>query len=665
MSVRRSPARAWLIAGIATTALIAATDGLLLEATRGGFGNGFSGVLLDTFALRAGYFALTGALGALVLSLSWCALVPLCRRTGQSPARSLAVCVLAGLSAAAWADVVIYQIHTVVGAVVTPGVVRELAGATRGSVASTLALVTSFSDASTVAMGVLAVGAVLTLILCAVVVRIVDRIAARRGDRVAALGFPRTRTLALLAGVLAAGCAAGLAHRSPLATQLRAAVEPQPTAMLFIGLTNRLTDFDRDGSGWLSLPPDPAPFDAQVHGYALDLPGNGIDENRLAGDLPAGTRPPEPVAVPRTPPPGRPHVLVIYLESFRYDVLGLEYEGSLVTPFLDSLARESASSQRMFVHSPYTARSRAQLFGGSLDPRPGQRTWIDDFQDLGYRVAHFSGQDDSFADSEPLLGIERADVFYDARADTALRTSRSTTPASLQVSWKVLLRRVESFLAEPRDEPLFLYVNIVDTHYPYHHAELDSLVPGTPVDRSGIRSRNREQVWRTYLNAVANVDLSARELVSAFRTAIEGAPHAIVVTGDHGQSFYEDGFLGHGHRLDRRQTQVPLIVHGLGGLWPEPLGAADLRGMLLRSLGQPGATRPEFRPDPERRLLQYMPNLERPERIAWRSADDAVVYDFAAGTAHREDGTRVALDDPEVTALIRAWEALRVAGIGR
>jgi arylsulfatase A-like enzyme len=336
-----------------------------------------------------------------------------------------------------------------------------------------------------------------------------------------------------------------------------------------------------------------------------------------------------------------------------------------VTPFLDSLARESASSQRMFVHSPYTARSRAQLFGGSLDPRPGQRTWIDDFQDLGYRVAHFSGQDDSFADSEPLLGIERADVFYDARADTALRTSRSTNPASLQVSWKVLLRRVASFLAEPRDEPLFLYVNIVDTHYPYHHAELDSLVPGTPVDRSGIRSRNREQVWRTYLNAVANVDLSARELVSAFRTAIEGAPHAIVVTGDHGQSFYEDGFLGHGHRLDRRQTQVPLIVHGLGGLWPEPLGAADLRGMLLRSLGQPGATRPEFRPDPERRLLQYMPNLERPERIAWRSADDAVVYDFAAGTAHREDGTRVALDDPEVTALIRAWEALRVAGIGR
>jgi hypothetical protein len=60
-----------------------------------------------------------------------------------------------------------------------------------------------------------------------------------------------------------------------------------------------------------------------------------------------------------------------------------------------------------------------------------------------------------------------------------------------------------------------------------------------------------------------------------------------------------------------------------------------------------------------------MPNLERPERIAWRSADDALVYDFAAGTAHREDGTRVALDDPEVTALIRAWEALRVAGIGR
>ena len=654
--------RGWLITGIASTTLIAAADGVLLEVTRGGFGNGFGGVLLDTIALRTGYFALTGALDGWLLLLVWCGLVPLCRWAGQPPARSLALCALAGLVGATWAHVVTYQIHTIIGAVVTPGVVRELAGTTDPSAAHASTLVTLLTDASAVATGVLVAGAALTLILLVCVLRIVDRLADRRRAAAAALGFPRTRDLALTAAALGVGCAVVLAQPTPFAAQLRAAVERQPTALLLTTLTNRLTDFDRDGSGWLSLPRAPAPFDPQIHGYARDLPGNDLDEDQLAGDLPADARPPEPISVPETAPSRRPHVLVIYLESFRYDVLGLEHDGQSVTPFLDSLARESTSSQRMFVHSPYTARSRAQLFGGVLEPLPNQRTWIDDFQALGYRVAHFSGQDDSFSDSEALLGVERADVFYDARSDTALRTSRSTAPASLQVSWKVLLRRVESFLADWHEQPLFLYVNLVDTHYPYHHDELDALVPGTPVDRSGIRSHNREQVWQTYLNAVANVDLAARKLVSAFHEAVEAEAHVILVTGDHGQSFYEDGFLGHGHRLGPRQTQVPLIVQGVGGHWPEPLGAADLRGLLLRSLDQTGATHPELRPDPERRIFQYMPSLDRPDRIAWRAADGALVYEFAAGTAHREDGTLVPLDDPEVVALIRAWEALRVAG---
>ena len=224
----------------------------------------------------------------------------------------------------------------------------------------------------------------------------------------------------------------------------------------------------------------------------------------------------------------------------------------------------------------------------------------------------------------------------------------------------MLLRRVESFLANRGDEPLFLYVNIVDTHYPYHHSELDALLPGEPVDRSGIRSHNREQVWRTYLNAAANVDRAAGKLVAAFRGAIGGADHVVLVTADHGQTFYEDGPLGHGHQLDRRQTQVPLIAWGLGGSWPEPIGASDLRGLLLGSLDAPRAAHPEFAVDPQRRLLQYMPNLERPDRIAWRSANDAIVYDFALGRAQREDGTAVELDDPEVIELIHAWEALRL-----
>jgi arylsulfatase A-like enzyme len=353
-------------------------------------------------------------------------------------------------------------------------------------------------------------------------------------------------------------------------------------------------------------------------------------------------------------------VLVIYLESFRYDLIGLDRDGTPITPFLVKLAKQGARSHQAFVHSPYTVRSRAQLFGGTLTPTAGQRTWIDDFNELGYRTGHFSGQDDSFGESEALLGVARADVFYDARRDTAQRTSRSTSAASLQISWKLLLERVDGFLDPLGEAPVFLYVNIVDTHYPYHHDQLDPLLPGEPVDRSTIRAYNREQVWRTYENSAANVDLASKQVVEAFRRAIGSDEHIILVTADHGQAFYEKGALGHGHELDRDQTQVPLIVWGGGGRWPEPIGAADLRGLLLGALDAAQPTAPRFEVEPGRRVFQYLPNLERPDRIAFRRADGSTIYDFELGRAHTEDGLSLSEDTPEVVELIRTWEMLRV-----
>ncbi|MGZ8999323.1 MAG: hypothetical protein ACXW2T_10770, partial [Allosphingosinicella sp.] len=45
------------------------------------------------------------------------------------------------------------------------------------------------------------------------------------------------------------------------------------------------TDFDRDGYSWFSHPIDLQPFDGSRHPYALDIPGNGVDEDGFGGDL--------------------------------------------------------------------------------------------------------------------------------------------------------------------------------------------------------------------------------------------------------------------------------------------------------------------------------------------------------------------------------------------
>ena len=46
-----------------------------------------------------------------------------------------------------------------------------------------------------------------------------------------------------------------------------------------------LRDADRDGYGVFAIQYDPAPFDSTRHPLALDIPGNGIDEDGYGGDL--------------------------------------------------------------------------------------------------------------------------------------------------------------------------------------------------------------------------------------------------------------------------------------------------------------------------------------------------------------------------------------------
>jgi hypothetical protein len=245
---------------------------------------------------------------------------------------------------------------------------------------------------------------------------------------------------------------------------------------------------------------------------------------------------------------------------------------------------------------------------------------------------------------------------------------------SLQVSWKTLLARVTDYLRKVDvRRPLFLYANIVDTHFPYHHREIDDILGVPPLRRREIRSDRAERVFRAYANTAANVDRAAEALVAAWRARIGDADHAILVLADHGEAFYEEGALGHGYSLSPSESRVPLIVWGIGGEWPEPIAPTDIRGLLRRNLrvernGSPPRAR--FVPDPARSILQFAPRARRPGVIALRRVDDTWSYDFAKNRFERiaGDGSRERLDPGEHPALFRelvwSWETLRLAEAG-
>jgi len=662
----------WRAALLLCVVLLTLTETLLLGAGTGFLTNGFNSAHIDSLALVLLFLPASLLLDLWLVLCIWLLAIPLLRAVSRSPGQVFVGAFLAGAGLPVAFATASYNVYAVLGDMFSLVVSRQFSGLGLSDLA--LEAIQEFPYAPLFAIG----GLVASLAALELTRRIEERYAGEVLIPPAPSGRRLLQGVALLCVLNAIAMGAVAATLS----DLRFGFEGKVSGRLFAGLLDRITDLDQDGFGLLQRPLDPAPLDASVQPYAIDVPGNARDEDELAGDHPldfvlAGL----PGSEPAPPSDGgqRPHLLLIYLESFRSDLLEWRVGGREVTPFLRRLAQDGSAAAHAYTHSPWTLDSRDQLFTGRLVATPGAPTLIDDFVSRGYRVAYFSGQDESYGNSETRLGATRADAFYDARQDIGRRTTRSTAPVALQVSWRTLYERVTDYLKITRDpRPLFLYVNIVDTHFPYWHSEIDDLLGVAPLPRSEIRAGNAEHVREAYANTAANVDRTAARIVEAFRAHVGAARHGILVTADHGQALYDDGLLGHGQSLDVELTRVPFILWGIGGDWPEPIAPSDVRGLLLEHLGRegrpPGARarasdvpRARFVADPERRVFQYVPGVERPSVIGLQGIEDRLEYDFGRGRLMRvdPDGVRHRLDLARHPGLLRElvwrWEALHAA----
>ena len=664
MSSRAGFRGAWMILVATSVLLVSLVDALLLEISRTFFTAGYNTVYLAGAGPIAAFVTSSLLVDLCLVTGIWAVLLALIAGRRGSVLQQLVIVTLVSLAVPLSIDFVRYQLALALGRV-SFAVLWEISGAAPRQALSEAAL-----QAGPLLLVLLAAIAGSTALVWAV-----GRVEQARGWGRASV-LPGARGFAkVFAGLLVAS-AFVLIGSAQSAPRLYAGLATKPSASLLVSLIQLASDVDRDGFGLLSRPADPAPFDRERHPYALDVAGNGRDENGLAGDRPEG------VAALRSWPAGpveaahsrRPNFLLVYLESFRADRLGARRNGREITPFLNALARDGTSSERAYVNSPYTLWSRAQLYGGALHPRYGQTTLVDDFKQLGYTVAHLSGQDDSFGRSIELLGLDRVDYLYDARQDSARRTSRSTSAGSLQISWKLLLERVDEYLdGYDGDRPLFLYVNLVDTHFPYTHDELDDLLGVAPLSRYDISLANAEAVRAAYDNTAANVDVAIQRIVERFREAVAGDDHAILVASDHGQGLFERDFLGHGQALSDDQTRTPFVLFGVGGDWPEPLGMTDVRGLLLENLFVPrgdALPRARFVPDPERRIFHFVAQIHHPRIIGLRSLEGLTSFhlDDAKLEIFDTDGSQRVLDEPgqkrAFENLIWTWEATRAAAEG-
>ena len=189
----------------------------------------------------------------------------------------------------------------------------------------------------------------------------------RRGAGLADMAPPfGWRALGMLA--LVTPFVAFAADRTP---NVRYAANRMDAFLLVNQALSQATDFDRDGYSFFTAQIDDAPFDASRHPLALDIPGDGIDQDGLAGDFHAG---PPPALYAPPPLAAHPkHLVLIVLESTRFDVLGKRIDGKPVAPNLETLVRSGSLVPEAYSHVGYTTGSLKSLFGGRLEMKPGGR----------------------------------------------------------------------------------------------------------------------------------------------------------------------------------------------------------------------------------------------------------------------------------------------------
>lgn len=241
-------------------------------------------------------------------------------------------------------------------------------------------------------------------------------------------------------------------------------------------------------------------------------------------------------------PPVRPSILLVTLDTTRADAIGPGAK-NVETPAFNALVRRGRYFTFAYAAVPQTLPSHTSIMTGlypaghgvheNARPLTGEPPLLaEELKKGGYRTAAFVS---AFALARR-YGLARGFDLYDDETPPGLaeRTARETT------------ERVLTFLGQPSQQPLFLWVHYYDPHYPY--------TPPEPY-----RTRYASQ---PYYGEVAAMDEQLGRLVAAFEQL--PGPHAAVIAADHGEGLGDHGEAQHGNLMYQATMHVPLLILGPG-----------------------------------------------------------------------------------------------------
>lgn len=294
---------------------------------------------------------------------------------------------------------------------------------------------------------------------------------------------------------------------------------------------------------------------------------------------------------PSTP---RPDILLITIDTLRADHCSAYGYSKPTTPTMEALAEGGVRFDVAYAPTATTAPSHATLMT-SLSPlghgvlRNGYRLqndaitlaeWLKEreyatsafissfvlYHKFGLNQG-FDAYDDDFTQGESTQ--QPSESWEGVAVPSAKTDRRAVNTIDRATEWLKLVRPALRV-------PIFMWVHLMDPHEPYVPPDFESLGDGNAGAAPTL-----EEVIRRYDGEIVYADGQLKRLIDLFdaKSASDGA--LIILTADHGESFTEHGWRGHGTQLYEESLRVPLIMKWRGRLptgttVQSPVGLQDI-----------------------------------------------------------------------------------------
>lgn len=288
-------------------------------------------------------------------------------------------------------------------------------------------------------------------------------------------------------------------------------------------------------------------------------------------------------------PSRRPDLLLVTVDSLRPDALHCYDPRAPTGRRICALADGGALYRWAIAPAPTTAPSLASVLTSLYpsehrvrDGRTFLRQRIDTLAERLRQAGYHTGAVVSSPEATRALNFHQGFDHFDDRLPARSRAGYATDRDA-----EATTDAARSWLAEAR-RPWFLWVHYQDPHAPY-------APPGTaaldrwPLTGTGI-GRSTGEPWQRYLAEVAHVDAEFGRLLQGL--ADRGVRPEVLLAGDHGESFGEDGvYFSHGHSVSLDQVRVPLLWRPVGPIAPQrlstPVSLLDIAPTLLAAARLP------------------------------------------------------------------------------